>query len=74
MSRLFDHDGAPGSGYAQPSPLIDKEDIEVTDTFKRKVTPNWPRISEPEMVRHYTCYQKEISVSTQVSILLVLAQ
>ena len=58
MSRLFDHDGAPGSGYAQPSPLIDKEDIEVTDTFKRKVTPNWPRISEPEMVRHYTWLSK----------------
>ena len=52
MSRLFDHDGAPGSGYAQPSPLIEREDIEVTDTLKRKVMPNWPRISEPEMVRH----------------------
>ena len=23
MSHLFDHNGAPGKGYAQPKPLLD---------------------------------------------------
>ena len=54
MSRLYDFNGAPESGYRQPPPLLDPDRIHVPERLKRTTDLAWPRISEPEMVRHYT--------------------
>ena len=58
MSHLFDHNGAPGKGYAQPKPLLDGSELSLPDNLVRKNLPRWPRLSEPEMVRHYTWLSK----------------
>ena len=58
MSHLFGHNGAPGKGYSQPAPLLPESAIAVPETLIRKQAPRWPRISEPEMVRHYTWLSK----------------
>ena len=58
MSHLFDHNGAPGKGYAQPKPLLDGSELSLPDNLVRKSLPRWPRLSEPEMVRHYTWLSK----------------
>ncbi|MBT5618061.1 MAG: aminomethyl-transferring glycine dehydrogenase subunit GcvPB, partial [Euryarchaeota archaeon] len=58
MSHLFEHNGAPGKGYSQPAPLLPESAISVPDSLTRKQAPRWPRISEPEMVRHYTWLSK----------------
>ena len=54
MSRLFEHSGAPGKGYSQPPPIIPFEAINLPNSLLRKKAPSWPRLSEPEMVRHFT--------------------
>ena len=54
MSHLFDHHGAPGKGYAQPNPLLSRSELSLPENLVRKRLPRWPRLSEPEMVRHYT--------------------
>ena len=54
MSPLFEHYGASGQGYSQPEPMISTDDIKIPDSLIRSNLPRWPRISEPEMVRHYT--------------------
>ena len=58
MSRLFDHYGAEGKGYSQPAPLLDFNDLNIPKSMARKQLPRWPRLSEPEMVRHYTWLSK----------------
>ena len=58
MSHLFDHHGAPGKGYAQPKPLLAGSELSLPDNLVRKNLPRWPRLSEPEMVRHYTWLSK----------------
>ena len=58
MSHLFDHHGAPGQGYAQPAPILPASSLVLPDSLIRKSAPRWPRISEPEMVRHYTWLSK----------------
>ena len=58
MSHLFGHHGAPGKGYSQPAPVLPASEISVPDSLLRKQAPRWPRISEPEMVRHYTWLSK----------------
>ena len=54
MSRLFDFAGSAGMGYSQPEPLLPKTSIALPPSLSRKDLPRWPRLSEPEMVRHYT--------------------
>ena len=54
MSRLFDFAGGTGMGYSQPEPLLPKTSIALPPSLSRKELPRWPRLSEPEMVRHYT--------------------
>ena len=54
MSRLFDFSGGAGMGYSQPEPLLSKNSIALPPSLSRKELPRWPRLSEPEMVRHYT--------------------
>ena len=54
MSRLFDFAGSAGMGYSQPEPLLPKTSIALPPSLSRKELPRWPRLSEPEMVRHYT--------------------
>ena len=54
MSHLFEHNGADGQGYSQPDPIGPVENIQIPSSLVRTDLPRWPRISEPEMVRHYT--------------------
>ena len=58
MSHLFEHNGAPGKGYSQPAPVLPESALNLPDSLIRKQAPRWPRISEPEMVRHYTWLSK----------------
>ena len=58
MSRLFDHNGAEGKGYSQPAPLLPASELDLPSNMARKQLPRWPRLSEPEMVRHYTWLSK----------------
>ena len=54
MSHLFEHHGAIDAGYQQPPPLMEKESVRIPQALARQKSPRWPRLSEPEMVRHYT--------------------
>ena len=54
MSHLFEHHGAIDAGYRQPAPLMAKESVRIPQALARQKPPRWPRLSEPEMVRHYT--------------------
>ena len=74
MSRLFDHYGAEGKGYSQPAPLISASELKVPSNMARKQLPRWPRLSEPEMVRHIRGFQSGISESTPDFTLSVLAR
>jgi len=58
MSNLFEHNGAEGQGYSQPKPLLPESSISIPPSLVRKNLPRWPRLSEPEMVRHYTWMSK----------------
>ena len=54
MSHLFEHKGADGRGYSQPEPVAPVDNIQIPSNLVRANPPRWPRLSEPEMVRHYT--------------------
>lgn len=54
MSHLFEHHGAIGAGYRQPEAIIPIDSVLVPQALARQKPPRWPRLSEPEMVRHYT--------------------
>tara|TARA_B110000444_G_scaffold235624_1_gene246808 strand:- start:2826 stop:4325 length:1500 start_codon:yes stop_codon:yes gene_type:complete len=58
MSNLFEFNGAKGQGYSQPAPVLPESSIELPASLARKSLPRWPRLSEPEMVRHYTWLSK----------------
>ncbi|MDE0869435.1 MAG: aminomethyl-transferring glycine dehydrogenase subunit GcvPB [Candidatus Poseidoniaceae archaeon] len=58
MSNLFEFNGAEGQGYSQPAPVLPESSIVLPDCLARKALPRWPRLSEPEMVRHYTWLSK----------------
>jgi glycine dehydrogenase subunit 2 len=58
MSNLFEHYGAKGQGYSQPAPVLPESSISLPTSLARKSLPRWPRLSEPEMVRHYTWLSK----------------
>ena len=56
LSDLFSFNGAEGAGWSQPDPILDY--MEARETVPRALVrselPEWPRASEPELVRHYT--------------------
>ena len=58
MSHLFGHKGAKGTGYSQPQPVLSEEKLTIPASLIRRNPPRWSRISEPEMVRHYTWLSK----------------
>ena len=58
LSNLFEHKGAVGKGYSQPQPLLAAHMIALPESLTRKNPARWPRLSEPEMVRHYTWLSK----------------
>ncbi|MCH1540891.1 MAG: aminomethyl-transferring glycine dehydrogenase subunit GcvPB [Candidatus Poseidonia sp.] len=58
MSHLFEHNGAPNTGYSQPPPLQTDQPPNVPPGLLRSKPARWPRLSEPEMVRHYTWLSK----------------
>ncbi len=58
MSHLFNHNGAENTGYSQPTPLACETEPTVPKGLIRSNAARWPRLSEPEMVRHYTWLSK----------------
>ena len=54
MSEIFDFNGAKGSGWSQPEPMMEDAINSVPSSLRRSKLPRWPRASEPELVRHYT--------------------
>ncbi len=58
MSHLYGHFGAEGAGYSQPSALLSSTKLNIPSSLRRKELPALPRLSEPEVVRHYTWLSK----------------
>ena len=58
MSHLFEHNGAVNTGYSQPTALVCETKPSVPSGLVRQNAARWPRLSEPEMVRHYTWLSK----------------
>ena len=58
MSHLFGHHGAPNTGYSQPDSIDSNISPSIPSALVRKHAARWPRLSEPEMVRHYTWLSK----------------
>ncbi|MBO54018.1 MAG: glycine dehydrogenase (aminomethyl-transferring) [Euryarchaeota archaeon] len=54
MSDIFEFNGAAGSGWSQPEPMMEDAADTVPPSLRRLNLPEWPRASEPELVRHYT--------------------
>ncbi len=54
MSDIFEFNGAAGSGWSQPEPMMEEAADTVPQSLRRASLPEWPRASEPELVRHYT--------------------
>ena len=54
MSDLFMFNGAKGTGWSQPEPMINDASETIPVRLLRANLPRWPRASEPELVRHYT--------------------
>ena len=65
MSDIFQFNGAEGSGWAQPEPIIDDSLNTIPASLRRANLPRWPRASEPELVRHYTLLsQRNFGIDT----------
>ena len=58
MSHLFNHNGANDTGYSQPPGLTCVNEATIPSGLVRQHSARWPRLSEPEMVRHYTWLSK----------------
>ncbi len=54
LSTIFDFNGAPGTGWSQPDPIRQNSIDAIPPVLRRRELPEWPRASEPELVRHYT--------------------
>ncbi|MEC7744139.1 MAG: aminomethyl-transferring glycine dehydrogenase subunit GcvPB [Candidatus Thermoplasmatota archaeon] len=54
MSDIFEFNGAEGTGWSQPEPIMEGAAETVPKSLARVRLPQWPRASEPELVRHYT--------------------
>lgn len=64
MDTIFDFNGAPNSGWSQPTAIKSKP-RPIPESIRRKNLPDWPRASEPELVRHYTkLSQKTFGIDT----------
>ena len=58
LSHLFNHNGAPNTGYSQPPSIETATKPSIPAGLVRRQRARWPRLSEPEMVRHYTWLSK----------------
>ena len=58
LSHLFNHNGAPNTGYSQPPSIETAVKPSIPAGLVRRQHARWPRLSEPEMVRHYTWLSK----------------
>ena len=54
MSDIYEFNGAAGSGWSQPPPMFEGAEKTIPISLRRSKLPEWPRASEPELVRHYT--------------------
>ncbi len=54
MSDIYQFNGAAGTGWSQPAPMLENVENTVPAALRRASLPRWPRASEPELVRHYT--------------------
>lgn len=54
LSDIYQFNGAAGTGWSQPKPILDGAQSTVPESLRRASLPRWPRASEPELVRHYT--------------------
>lgn len=54
MSNLFDSHGAPHSGWSQPEPIMSASNVAIPPELQRASPARWPRLSESEVVRHFT--------------------
>jgi len=65
LSDIFQFNGAEGSGWSQPEPIIDNSLNTIPASLRRAILPRWPRASEPELVRHYTLLsQRNFGIDT----------
>ena len=62
---IFDFNGSKNAGWSQPSPITDDSTSHIPESMRRNRLPDWPRASEPELVRHYTkLSQKNFGIDT----------
>ena len=62
---IFDFNGSKNAGWSQPSPLTEDSPSHIPESMRRNRLPDWPRASEPELVRHYTkLSQKNFGIDT----------
>ena len=54
LSDIYEFNGAVGSGWSQPPPMFEGAEETIPISLRRSKLPEWPRASEPELVRHYT--------------------
>ncbi len=54
LSDIYEFNGAAGSGWSQPPPMFEGVEETIPISLRRSKLPEWPRASEPELVRHYT--------------------
>jgi len=54
LSDIYQFNGAAGTGWSQPAPILEEAGDTVPASLRRTRLPRWPRASEPELVRHYT--------------------
>lgn len=54
LSDIYQFNGAAGTGWSQPKPILEGAQSTVPESLRRASLPRWPRASEPELVRHYT--------------------
>ena len=74
MSDIFSFNGSQNAGWSQPEPIL--SDSEILDTIPKSMLrdnpPNWPRASEPELVRHYTWLsRRNFGIDTGLSLIRI---
>ena len=62
---IFDFNGSKDAGWSQPDPITEDYLEAIPPQLRRIKLPEWPRASEPELVRHYTqLSQKNFGIDT----------
>ena len=65
LSDIYQFNGAAGTGWSQPAPIMEGAGETVPASLRRARLPRWPRASEPELVRHYTLLsQRNFGIDT----------